>query len=66
MVINVTRTGALDVAQTVGYVTNENTANQEADFTHAEGTLVFAPGEAMRSFTVLISEDAYAEGADET
>ena len=62
VVISVTRTGVLDATQTVGYITNENTANQEADFTHAEGTLVFAPGEAMKSFTVLISEDAYAEG----
>ena len=62
VVIGVTRTGNLDATQTVGYITNENTANQEADFTHAEGTLVFAPGEAMKSFTVLISEDAYAEG----
>ncbi len=64
MVISVTRTGILDAAQTVGYVTNENTANQEADFTHAEGTLVFAPGDGMKSFTVLISEDAYAEGTE--
>ena len=64
VVISVTRTGVLDVAQTVGYITNENSANQEADFTHAEGSLVFAPGEAAKSFTVLISEDAYAEGLE--
>lgn len=64
VVIGVTRTGAMDGAQTVGYVTNENSANQEADFTYAEGNLVFAPGEASKSFTVLISEDAYAEGPE--
>jgi glucose/arabinose dehydrogenase len=64
VVIAVTRTGTLDAAQTVGYVTNEGTANQEADFTHAEGTLMFAPGEAAKTFTVLISEDAYAEGPE--
>jgi glucose/arabinose dehydrogenase len=64
MVIGVTRTGVLDAVQTVGYVTNENSANQEADFTYAEGNLVFAPGEEMKSFTVLISEDAYAEGPE--
>jgi glucose/arabinose dehydrogenase len=64
VVIGVTRSGVLDATQTVGYTTNENTANQEADFTHAEGNLVFAPGEAEKSFTVLIGEDAYAEGPE--
>ena len=64
VLIGVTRTGALDATQTVGYITNENSANQEADFTHAEGTLVFGPGETSKSFTVLITEDAYAEGSE--
>lgn len=64
VVVGVTRTGATDAVQTVGYVTNENSANQEADFTYAEGNLVFAPGEAVKSFTVLITEDAYAEGTE--
>lgn len=64
VVIGVTRTGATDAVQTVGYVTNESSANQEADFTYAEGNLVFAPGEALKSFTVLITEDAYAEGTE--
>ncbi len=64
VVIGVTRTGALDAVQTVGYVTNENSANQEADFTYAEGNLVFAAGDAEKSFTVLITEDAYAEGTE--
>ena len=62
--IGVTRTGATDAIQTVGYVTNENSANQKADFTHAEGNLVFAAGEVAKSFTVLITEDAYAEGPE--
>lgn len=64
VVISVTRTGTRDAVQTVEYVTNENSANQEADFTYAEGNLVFAPGEAVKNFTVLITEDAYAEGTE--
>jgi glucose/arabinose dehydrogenase len=60
----VTRAGDLAAVQTVGYVTNENSANQETDFTYAEGTLMFGPGEATKSFTVLISEDAYLEGPE--
>lgn len=64
MVVSVTRTGATDAVQTVGYVTNEDTANQEGDFTYAEGVLVFAPGETEKSITVLITEDAYAEGTE--
>jgi glucose/arabinose dehydrogenase len=59
--ITVTRTGNLTAAQTVGFVTNENLAQQENDFTYGEGTLVFGPGEGEKSFNVLISEDAYDE-----
>jgi glucose/arabinose dehydrogenase len=44
VVITVIRSGALEAVQTVRYITNENSANQESDFTHAEGTLVFNPG----------------------
>lgn len=62
MVIGVTRVGADDAAQTIEYVTNENSANQKGDFTYVEGSLVFAAGERMQSFTVLVNEDAYAEG----
>ena len=64
VVITVIRTGALEAVQTVRYITNENSANQESDFTHAEGTLVFNPGETEKSFSVLITEDAYAEGTE--
>lgn len=64
VIISVTRTGVLNAVQTVGYITNENSASQKADFTFAEGTLVFGPGDDVESFTVLISEDAYAEGTE--
>jgi hypothetical protein len=60
--IGVTRTGALSATQTVEYVTVENSAKQKTDFTYVEGSLVFAPGEATKTFTVLVSEDSYAEG----
>ncbi|MCM3906198.1 MAG: PQQ-dependent sugar dehydrogenase [Pyrinomonadaceae bacterium] len=64
VIVGVTRTGATGAAQTVGYITNENSANQESDFTHAEGTLVFGPGETEKTFAVLITDDAYAEGTE--
>lgn len=60
--INVTRTGPLTAAQTVEYMTVDNSAKQKTDFTYAEGSISFASGEASKSFTLLVSEDAYAEG----
>ena len=60
--ISVTRTGPLTAFQTVEYMTVDNSAKQKTDFTYAEGSISFASGEATKSFTLLISEDAYAEG----
>jgi glucose/arabinose dehydrogenase len=60
--INVTRTGPLGAAQTVEYMTVDNSAKQKSDFTYAEGSISFGSGETSKGFTVLISEDAYAEG----
>ncbi|HLE62562.1 MAG TPA: Calx-beta domain-containing protein, partial [Pyrinomonadaceae bacterium] len=60
--IGVTRTGPLSATQTVEYVTLENSAKQKTDFTYAEGRIVFAPGETTKGFTLLVSEDSYAEG----
>lgn len=60
--IGVTRIGALDAGQSVEYVTHDGTAAQKGDFIYAEGRLSFAAGEATKTFSLLVNEDAYAEG----
>ncbi|MGH9967376.1 MAG: PQQ-dependent sugar dehydrogenase [Pyrinomonadaceae bacterium] len=62
--VNVARTGGTATTQTVEFLTIENSAKQKTDFIYAEGTLTFAPGDATKSFTVLINEDSYAEGSE--
>ena len=56
-----------DAAQTdvtVDYTLTGGTASPRNDYTFAAGRLSFAPGEAAREITVLLSEDGYAEGQE--
>src|SRR5205823_1089673 len=62
--ITVNRTGPTDAASVVSYSVANGTATQRGDFTYAAGRLTFAPGETEKSFPVLITKDAYAEGAE--
>jgi hypothetical protein len=73
--INVTRTGSTSAAATVDYATADASASapcasatglasQRCDYTFASGTLSFAPGEANKTFTVLVADDAYIEGGE--
>jgi hypothetical protein len=62
-VINVLRTGNMDAA-TVFYATGDGTASERSDYTAALGQLSFAAGESSKSFTVLITDDALAEGSE--
>ncbi|HEY0100412.1 MAG TPA: Calx-beta domain-containing protein, partial [Pyrinomonadaceae bacterium] len=61
VVITVVRTfGAAETAS-VNYVTSNGSATANADYTPASGTLFFAPGESMKSFTIQILDDSLGE-----
>ena len=62
--ITVTRTGPNTLPSTVDYVVNDGTALQKSDFTYASGFVLFLAGETSKTFPVLISDDAYAEGPE--
>jgi len=61
--LNVTRSGDTSIASTVDYSTTDGTALQRTRYTVASGTLNFAPGETAKSFNVLVTDNAYVEGA---
>jgi hypothetical protein len=67
-VITVTRTGtAAEInsgTATVNYGTSDGTASRQKDYGLALGTLVFAPGETTKTFTVFVSDDNFAEGPE--
>jgi hypothetical protein len=63
-VITVTRTGDLSHPASVQYSTSDGTASERSDYTAALGTLNFAAGESSKSFTVFVTDDALAEGAE--
>jgi hypothetical protein len=59
--IVVTRTGDLSTAATVDYSITGGTAFERGDYTTAAGRLRFAPGEAQKSFDILLTDDATQE-----
>jgi uncharacterized protein (TIGR03118 family) len=65
--ITVTRSGDLTAASTVNYTTFDESdpamaAHQGSDYIFAAGTLNFAAGQASKTFTILIPDDAFVEG----
>ena len=61
--ITVTRTGDTSGFASVFYFTGDaGIANQFRDYTMAAGILDFAPGETSKTFTVLITDNAYVQG----
>ena len=61
--VNLNAPGALPV--TVNYATSDGTATAGEDYTAADGSLTFMPGETERTISVLVQEDTIYEG-DET
>lgn len=60
--ITVTRAGDTSAPASVEYTTLDGTAAQNRKYTAAAGALNFAAGETSKSFTVLITDNAYVEG----
>ena len=64
--ISVRRSGATNIAASVGYATSDGTATAASgDYTTATGTLAFAAGETVKTFDVPVANDGVAE-ANET
>lgn len=59
--ITVTRTGFTQNAAEVRYSMLDGSADQQSDFTLTSGVLRFEPGEATKSFQVLIADDGWIE-----
>jgi glucose/arabinose dehydrogenase len=63
--VPVTRSGDSTVDIYVDYATADSNASSRSDYTAARGTLHFAPGETLKTFDVLVTNDDTDE-ADET
>ena len=59
--INVVRSGDTSGPARIAYETRDQTASERSDYTTARGTLDFAPGETVKSFDVLITDDGLDE-----
>ncbi|MBU6400518.1 MAG: hypothetical protein KGS61_09385 [Verrucomicrobia bacterium] len=60
-VITVQRTGDTNAAVTVDYATSDGTATAGIDYQPAAGTLSFAPGVTMQSFSIPLLDDRAVE-----
>ena len=61
MIIPITRTGNTDLAASVDYSINDNSARSGQDFIRTLGTLNFAPGETVSEITVSLVDDSFSE-----
>jgi Calx-beta domain len=64
-VVTVTRTGGTAGTITVNYATGGGTATAGTDYVQTSGTLTFADGETVKTFTIPVINDGVAE-PDET
>src|SRR6185369_15154520 len=60
-VVTLTRTGGTSGTQVVNFSTSAGTATNGQDFTVAVGSVTFLPGEATKTFTVPVIDDALDE-----
>jgi hypothetical protein len=65
VVIGVRRSGDTSGTATVQFATSDETATAGDDYNAATGTLTFAPGQSLATFTVSVVPDALCDG-DET
>lgn len=61
LVITVRRSGGLDGAVSVDYLSRANTASSGVDYTDVRGSLTFAAGENSKSFVIPLVDDNLAE-----
>lgn len=62
--ITVTLSVSSALQTTVDYATSDGTATDPADYLAATGTLTFAPGVKVQTFTVTINNDTTLEGSE--
>jgi glucose/arabinose dehydrogenase len=62
--ITITRSGDTSSPASVGYSTSNGTAVEKSDYTTGTGTVSFAAGDTSQTFSILITDDAYVEGAE--
>lgn len=65
VIVTVERAGDISSPASVEYRSTDGTASDRSDYLTSRGTLHFAPGEAAKTFAVLVTDDVYSEG-DET
>ena len=61
IIIPISRTGNTDLAASVDYSINDNSARSGQDFIENLGTLNFAPGETIAEITVTLVDDSFSE-----
>ena len=59
--VTVVREGDASAAANVDFATLDGSAQHSSDYTSANGTLAFAPGETAKTFRVLITDDTTPE-----
>jgi hypothetical protein len=60
--IAVRRSGNTSAPVTVNYLSTDGNANSRTDYTTSSGTIQFAAGETLKTFTVPVIDDLYVEG----
>jgi hypothetical protein len=62
LTINVDRTGNISAAESVHYATADGTAKAGVNYTAVSGTLAFAPGQKVASFSIPLLDDHVVTG----